>query len=63
VIVHVQVLSEGVRALWGENVIGVGIHTDDVKHNDKEMAVQTLDIVSFISCFTDRNLFTKCFAV
>jgi hypothetical protein len=63
VVVHLQVLLEGVGQLWGENVIGVRIQTDDVKHNDMEMAIQTLEIASFMSCFTYRNLFTKFFAV
>jgi hypothetical protein len=30
-IVQIQVLSECVGQLWGENVIGVRIQTDDVK--------------------------------
>jgi hypothetical protein len=38
-IVQLQVLSECVGQLWGENVIGVRIQSDDVKHNDKKIHV------------------------
>jgi hypothetical protein len=38
-IVQIQVLSECVGQLWGENVIGVRIVTDDGKHNDKKIHV------------------------
>jgi hypothetical protein len=63
VIVQLQVLSEGVGKLWGENVIWTLIQIDDIKHNDKKIAFESLDIASFMSCFTDRNVFNKWFSV
>jgi hypothetical protein len=52
-----------VGQLWDKDLIGVRIQTDDVNHNVKKMAVQTLEIARFMPCVTDRNLFTNSFDV
>jgi hypothetical protein len=61
VIVHLQVLSECVEQLWGENVISAKIQTDDVQQNDKKIIIKTLEIAIFMSYYTDRKLFTRWF--